>query len=437
MKPGKLLRLALLPLLSLTLVGCSIHRSHQRLATQAVGFNLTVEEAQNEMLLLNVIRAKDRLPMYVTTVSSLNGNLSSTLSAGLGGSYADTETNSSTSQTASGGTLPTALETVTGATTKAITRGLVPSLGGTLSRNPNFSLSVLDGEKFMRGFLSPIEPSTIAYYWDQGWPRELLFYLLVHRVEFEDRPPLENHPPDRDKFEDFAAWVVDFLATDRQFVHGTHLKDFGPRLKSDDVESLSDLVATSKEGLVLTRAGEGWQLQRPSSEYCIRSSDSKDGCQRSGTESDQERSRPGILTVFETDDTGVEPPSRLVLRSPEGMLYYLGQLMRVANRQIDPWIPLVCIQGEHRPLFVALPLGECTGSLVAAHSPGGDFAIPPSREDTLKSGCRAGELSPSGSRDRCDSGRSMQALRLLSQLISLQKSADELPTPALVRVIGE
>jgi hypothetical protein len=50
-------------------------------------------------------------------------------------------------------------------------------------------------------------------------------------------------------------------------------------------------------------------------------------------------------------------------------------------------------------------------------------------------GCSRGALElrePS-----CESGRSMQALRLLSQVMSLQKSAKDLPTPALVRVIGD
>ena len=65
----RIMRLGFAAVSSLLIVsgfsGCS---SHRQLATQDVDFNLTVEKAQNEMLLLNVIRAKDRLPMYMTGI---------------------------------------------------------------------------------------------------------------------------------------------------------------------------------------------------------------------------------------------------------------------------------------------------------------------------------------------------------------------------------
>src|SRR5947207_1867320 len=48
--------------LGLLAMACSAHR---QLAKQAGGFDLTAEKAQNEMLLLNVLRSKDWLLIYL------------------------------------------------------------------------------------------------------------------------------------------------------------------------------------------------------------------------------------------------------------------------------------------------------------------------------------------------------------------------------------
>src|SRR5262249_38405229 len=111
--------------------GCS---SHRQLAVQAVGFNLTVAKAPNEMLLLNLIRAKDRLPMYMTGIASLSGNVSTALSASVPGAYSYSK----------------------GIGIDTITRSTTPSAGAAISANPSFSLAVLDTQEFMKGFLSPV-----------------------------------------------------------------------------------------------------------------------------------------------------------------------------------------------------------------------------------------------------------------------------------------
>jgi hypothetical protein len=108
-------------------------------------------------------------------------------------------------------------------------------------------------------------------------------------------------------------------------------------------------------------------------------------------------------------------------------------------------VPHVCIQGEWQPLFVAVRAGDCRNPdpFVVARSPWGDYAIPRSEVSSWEQCSVPGaveyrNLSRGVENGRfCAPGRSMQALRLLSQLISLQKSADELPSPALVRVISE
>ena len=92
-------------------------------------------------------------------------DIQTSLSAGLGGSYSRV------------------LHPVENRAADSLTRALSPSVGATVSANPTYSLAVLDTQEFMRGFLSPLGKSLLAYYWNQGWPREFLIYLMVERVE--------------------------------------------------------------------------------------------------------------------------------------------------------------------------------------------------------------------------------------------------------------
>jgi hypothetical protein len=130
----------------------------------------------------------------------------------------------------------------------------------------------------------------------------------------------------------------------------------------------------------------------------------------------------------------------LVLRSPEGLVYYLGELMRVANanRKDDfPKVPYFCLQGHSQPLFVARPAGSdrCIESLLEADAGRGRFSIPAPGQSSELAECKEGEIRFEMA-TKCEPGRSMQALRLLSQLMSLQKSAKDLPSTAVVRVIN-
>jgi hypothetical protein len=60
MRLARLMAVTVLVLPLSVLGGCVHQRSHQPLAIQAIGFNLTVEQAQNEMLLLQ--KSAEELP---------------------------------------------------------------------------------------------------------------------------------------------------------------------------------------------------------------------------------------------------------------------------------------------------------------------------------------------------------------------------------------
>jgi hypothetical protein len=436
------------------LTGCS---SHRQLATQAVGFNLTVEKAQNEMLLLNVIRAKDRLPMYMTGISSLSGNVATSLSTGVSGSY-----------TRSKGHVPSVLDT--------LTRSVTPSVGASLSTNPSFSLAVLDTQEFMKGFLSPVSTETLAYYWNQGWPKDLLLYLLVQRVEIGSSaggPPLvvRNYPdsedPSLNEVKRFGCWLRGFLSRNPRIENIQDFENVGPQLSRYEVSDVEKLVQIAKEGLLITTIKNGdeevYQLQRRRASLSLKLDNPPTGPTSStGKEKDcdgfsfdppkplaaateaksDEASRQqqpyeqvpaeGKIRTMLPDSTTVT----LILRSPEGLVYYLGELMRVANRKDDsPRVPYFCLQGRSQPLFVARPADSdhCEESLLEADAGRGRFSIPGTSNDLAD--CEEGELRLETA-TKCEPGRSMHALRLLSQLMSLHKSAKDLPSTAVVRVLN-
>jgi hypothetical protein len=100
------------------------------------------------------------------------------------------------------------------------------------------------------------------------------------------------------------------------------------------------------------------------------------------------------------------------------------------------WLPDLAkaLSPSRQPLFVALPAGLCKETLLEADTGRGGFSVPSGQVGALAP-CEEGE-SRLEDATKCEPGRSMQSLRLLSQLMSLQKSAKDLPSTAVVRVIN-
>mgnify|MGYP001007143677 FL=1 len=138
---------------SLSLSGCVPGAS---LSSRAVDYNTAAEAARNEMLLLNVLRARDRRPMVFTGLSRITGSVRAEARVG-------------------------ATATVSAAAPDV--QAYSPSFGFTDS--PTFDVAVLDSQEFTRGVMTPVSTEVLEYFWDQGYNREVLLYLVVDRVELE------------------------------------------------------------------------------------------------------------------------------------------------------------------------------------------------------------------------------------------------------------
>jgi hypothetical protein len=144
-------------------MGCAVVDQY---SGRAIVYNLEAEQAQEEALLLNIVRAYLHRPMQFTTVSSITGvaNVSG------GAQY----------------TLPTNVPfrpPVQGATGIAAFPALPTwQFNGSVSGGPAFTIPVLDTQEFYDGILKAIPGQLWDLYLQANYPADLLFNLFVMKV---------------------------------------------------------------------------------------------------------------------------------------------------------------------------------------------------------------------------------------------------------------
>ena len=156
---------------------------------RAVVYNLQAEQAQEQALLLNVVRASLRRPMQFTGLQSITGTANASGSLTGGGA----STNQRPLVSLFGLTPPsssTLVSDIVGAT-----------VGGTasISGGPTFSVPVLDTQEFYQGFLTPISGQLLDLYYQYGYPRDVLFNVVIEKIILKRNDgecPPEMHIPE-------------------------------------------------------------------------------------------------------------------------------------------------------------------------------------------------------------------------------------------------
>lgn len=449
--------------------GCVVNKA---ISASAVANNLAVEKAQNEMLLLNVLRAKDHLPMYVTGISKINGQVKAEASLGV---------------TIPFGSVGEGSEEIThyeGA----------PS--ATYGWNPNFDVNVFDTSEFMSGFLRPLDIETIKLYLDEGFESHFFFHLLVQHVQVRVEQDVCHKPSEKPadncrqtgecekqvqvdeyifrnnqesgpipyQWMAFAEWMDYFV---KQYPHVEERKPepVGPPLSKG--EAVNALIKGLKEGFILEPAGkdefkfqrlpsERWVISLPLElgngttstfqslyEETIRIAMDDVNSQAGGVEVRTYRDLPSTASSPDSLERSIRKANgchgtmtvTLYFRSPESALYYLGEHARY--EQNVGKVFYICMFGELQPMFVVLSAGQmsCKGSVEATTGDGDTYFIP---AGTKPERAKCDGKTPYAMKDlSCDPGRSLHALTVVSQLIALQKSAKDLPTTSVVRVLGQ
>jgi hypothetical protein len=375
--------------------GCAM-LPKERISSSTTDYNLVVEKVQNEMLLLNIVRASKRRPMYFTGFNLLRGSMSYNFQTG--------NINIPFGQIGTG---------LNGA------YSIAPSVS--YSTNPSFDLMVWDNKEFTTGIMTPVSMDTVYNYLERlGWRKEMLLHLLVERMELYDKGDLvatyENYPGDRTKLEGFQAKLRELLKC--KLVGRERYVPIGPRLQAKAMDDLEQLIQVHKAGLTLERVQEGnnewYQLGSKTTDYFY--SCGADGKSEAVTRISDRRSHylPG---------NGEKQEYRVFLRSPEGVLYYLGEILRAeVERGYVPMIE-VCESRPPVPLFVVNRSShKDDNAVVTVDYEGSRYSIPGSPATESDSSCRG--------------DRSMQVLTFVSQLIAEQKAGMNVPVTGAVTAVG-
>lgn len=378
--------------------GCASVKNDMMVGT-SVDYNLVVEKVGNELLFLNVVRGFNRRPMYFTTFTSFKGSM--TYGVETGGIYIPF---------GKFGTTPGAVYSV------------APKV--TYSSNPLVEIAVLNNTKdFTDGMLNPIPLRTIMFFLQQGWYSEQLLYLFVRNIKI-DKILYGNYPEEPEKFEAFRNKLKELFDPAKVSCEITEyaraVEPIGPPFNANEIKpDLKTMIELHKAELKLDGVGskgagayEKYQLKpaREQKEYVLQ-------CRDKNTLNILHRLKEESSVKCEEIEKCI---GVMTLRSPEAVIYYLGQIMRAQdqNKTLDPKIKITgCENEEPVPLFVARKSTPADKApYVAVNYDGDEYVIP--------------RLNDSGK--RCETDRSMQILELVSLLIAKQVSAKDLPPPASV-----
>jgi hypothetical protein len=145
----------------LALVGCSsmIPSLAPRLHDSAVAYDAAISDINDRVLLANIVRARDYVPLSITELSTITGTMSEQASLGLSVPF--------------GGNLG------------SVPRGTAtPSVQ--VGTTPTFSMAALNTRGFTLNIIQPISPVYVASKWNSGISHELLLLLFVKDIQFAD-----------------------------------------------------------------------------------------------------------------------------------------------------------------------------------------------------------------------------------------------------------
>lgn len=446
--------------ISVSTSGCAFRPQLQRVA---VNHNELVASSANELMLLNVLRAKERQPLHFTSVSKLVGNAAFT---GTAAANVSIRADAPTVKTGSGGAL-VETSTVDG------TEVTIPSLQAVITAGSSFDVAVFDTQEFYQGITTSIPQSTVAHYIHQGWPADLMTHLFIGSVDFvakkdfdqdgvtfkagETVLSLDNDPENIEAIKRFTR----FFECNRLYIYGKSTPDRALlRLSQLSESSGVELLAMDGDRLEVDELKDQkpdeemsrWVRRkgRTSDAIAVKAIDSSDDCKSLRPEAPaQTKGQPSqikgwnqnlpdfgkavtyqMLTIeplktvessmsaereavaigeIGIDNLKIEVNVQLVLRSIDGVIYYLGEYLREDSER-----PMVIMNKGAGPIIVA-----------SAERPAQVFAQARFQGRTY--------YVPGGIGN--DSGRSSQVFALVQQLVNLQKSAKDRPTTQSIRVV--
>jgi hypothetical protein len=367
----------------------------------------SLEEARNESILLNIIRASHQWPLNFTTIAQVSPSMMNQTMLGL----------------------PTFLvgpNPVPSSVGRDVTFGS-SNLSDSLTVSSNFSISSLNTGTFYNGLLNPVSLHDLNYFIRQNYSRELLFWLFADTVELISGPRTIGYhydPPndygcakeDR-KQRCFREWAEIAVIT------GLTVEAKTVRAKAGDGKTAKEY---SRFCFDLVLADEGQRAMDPARLRTLRARYLDTGL-RSSPRCGESGWNPGAGGEEETDTLYFHfgPYTfKILTRSTNSIYQFLGQLVRQQRDNTPParsvyipnWEeaepPTLSTQPDNPALLTVVAAQPGVQCFVHTYFFDGDYCVPEHGAANTK-----------------------RIFSLLAELLALKTMASELAVTPLVRIV--
>lgn len=394
--------------LALGLTSCATMNTE--FSSWVVTYNREVEKIQNQIMLMNVLRAGHELPVVFTSIQVVRGSGNTGMAASVGGS--------GTAQTTK----------VSGTTSDTTIWAIAPSASLTVSSGFQFDVVVLDSAEFYQGLLTPIGIDALHALSKRGIPAELILYLMVDRITLTVNGVAEtyvNDPADPDyaRFRQALSHLLKLgLTTEMQ----SGSVPVGPLLTDADLKTnLPSMFTAAQAGLLPMpeRGGFRFMKRSASARLCFMGGGAQapDLPQSSLCEASPKREPATAHAMPATTGAGVLalPKSSMAVqtRSTRDVYGYLGRLLRAQTEgrpelTLESPEALAYQNASHgRTLFKVLKDQPRPDDLYAVEYRGVTYSLP-----------REGQ------------GYTATVLAVMQQFFSLSKSVNSVPSTGSVVV---
>jgi len=434
---------------SLFLSGCG---TEVHVADELTTFNEAQQKGTAQLVLLNILRARDRQPLAYSHFDVLRGGISGSTSAGLSVPFGP------------------------GAAANALASGIGVTPGISQDVKPQ------DDQDFYRGILTPLSAETWALYQDQDWNPDLLFHMFVEdiKVSREDYETvarvtaglcrdhadvggvaascsdlahinasvgqisgcvpdtillngrtllkLMNYPGDRCTQLQYDEFTLSLTILGFHIAEETAKSDVGPAMGAAAFKDTSWPFALKGSNVEITGSGGTYQFKTISKSYAVALSNMPcPGAANIAVAATSElgsqirelnKEDSAYLATHKLPEGCAEKPHLqigMTTRSPDGMLYYMGEVARA----LLPTNPgdasqTVTLRGDDGKPHTLMNIVE------------GDIADPAVRVDYH---------GTTYSVPRGESHLTMQAFELLEQVFALYNRASSAPSTTAVTVV--
>lgn len=145
----------------------------------AVDYNDFVADTANTQMVRNILRARDRIPMQFTNISTINGTLEATVNTGLNANVVGSSSKTTGSPTDMNNSIVTnSVDNSLGATT------FVPSVSLNVKNGTVFTVGIDNDQEFYNGIIGSLQPNLVVALLRQGYPEEMINHLVMSKMSF-------------------------------------------------------------------------------------------------------------------------------------------------------------------------------------------------------------------------------------------------------------